>query len=93
MARQLLFSHRAAADLRAILDFIAREHPQAARRVVAAAIERAVAILADHPESGRQTDAPGVLVLSVPRRSFRVFYLSRPDAVTTLHVRHTSRRH
>lgn len=92
MAHQLLFSPRTAADLRAILDFIARERPQAARRVVAA-IERAVAILADHPESGRQTDAPGVLVLSVPRRSFRVFYLSRPDAVTTLHVRHTSRRH
>jgi plasmid stabilization system protein ParE len=92
VARQLLFSPRAAADLRAILDFIARERPPAARRVVAA-IERAVAILADHPESGRQTDAPGVLVLSVPRRSFRVFYLSRPDAVTTLHVRHTSRRH
>jgi plasmid stabilization system protein ParE len=92
VARQLLFSPRAAADLRAILDFIARERPPAARRVVAA-IERAVAILADHPESGRQTDASGVRVLTVPRLPFKVFCLSQPDAVTILHVRHTSRRH
>ena len=91
MAHRLRFSRRAEADLRSILQFIAEERPEAARRVVGA-IERAVWILVDHPQSGRPTDLPGVRVLTVPRLPFRVFYLLEPDSVTILHVRHTARR-
>lgn len=91
MARRLLFSRKASVDLRPILQFIAGERPEAARRVIGA-IERAVWILVDHPESGRATDRPGVRVLTVPRLPFRVLYLLERDAVTILHVRHTARR-
>ena len=78
-------------DLREIHDHIARDNPDAARRVVGE-IRREVAILATQPESGRHGRLPGSREFVIRKYPYIAAYSIQDDEVRFLLVVHTSRR-
>ena len=82
---------RALANLEAEAEFIARDNPAAAGRVVGA-IERAVGLLADHPALGRPGRVEGTRELVVPDTPYIVPYRVRGGAVQILRVFHGARK-
>jgi plasmid stabilization system protein ParE len=85
------FTLPAQADLQRIHDFIAKDDPVVASRVVVRLIEHARALGAI-PYEGRETEEPGARVIVVPRLRYFIFYLVAQDEVHITHIRHTSRR-
>ncbi len=85
------FTRPAQADLLAIHDFISRDDPSAASRLVTQLIERA-RLLGDNPQEGRETDEPNARVVVVPRLRYFIFYSIKQDEVHITHIRHTSRQ-
>src|SRR5215208_306467 len=71
-------------------DYIAKDNPAAARRVVRA-IEAAVRRLARFPHSGRPGHRAGTRELVVPRTPYIVPYRVGPRAVEILAVFHSAR--
>jgi toxin ParE1/3/4 len=83
--------NEALADLRGIKDYIARDNPAAARRVVKA-IRDGVGILKDHPGVGRPGRLAGTRELVIRPYPFIVAYRQAESALHILAVVHTSRR-
>ena len=82
---------QALADLREIHGYIARDNPEAARRVVGE-IRREVEILATQAESGRPGRLPGSREFVIQKYPYIVAYCVKGDEVQLLLVVHTSRR-
>lgn len=82
---------KALANLEAHAEYIARDNPAAARRVVAA-VERAVAHLADYPGLGRPGRVEGTRELVVPGTPYIVPYRVRGQTVEILRVFHAARK-
>lgn len=80
----------ALADLQGIRDYIARDNPAAAKRVVKA-IKDATDILKAHPELGRSGRIADTRELIVRRYPYIVAYRQVDSAVHVLAVVHTSR--
>jgi toxin ParE1/3/4 len=80
----------ALADLEAIGDYVARDNPGAARRLVAR-IAAAVEALGDHPHLGRLGRITGTRELVVVETPF-VPYRVRGDEIEILAVFHGARR-
>jgi len=78
-------------DLQGIHDYISKDSPAAASRVVTRLIDRCMD-LAHAPYQGRETDEPNVRVIVVPRFRYFIFYMIEGDEVQITHIRHTSRR-
>jgi toxin ParE1/3/4 len=87
------YSKRAIADLRNIAAYYARSGDLAVAESIAVHIQEVVARLAEFPQSGRAVaQRPGVRVVLLLRYRYRIFYRVIDDAVSILHIRHTSRR-
>jgi toxin ParE1/3/4 len=85
------YDARALKDIESIHDYIARDDPIAARRVVSR-IERAIQRLAVSPLSARRGHVPGTRILAVPRLPYVVIHRVRGDSVDIVAVLHTARR-
>ncbi|MFI5088676.1 MAG: type II toxin-antitoxin system RelE/ParE family toxin [Terriglobales bacterium] len=81
----------ALANLEAHAQYIARDNPAAARRVVAA-IERAVAQVADYPALGRPGRVEGTRELVVHGTPYIVPYRVLGQTVQILRVFHAARK-
>jgi toxin ParE1/3/4 len=79
------------ANVDAEVDYIARDNPAAADRVLTR-IEQAVAHLAEHPASGRAGRVPGTRELVVSGTPYIIPYRVRKDSVEILRVFHAARR-
>jgi Plasmid stabilization system protein len=79
-------------ELRAIRDYIAKDNPAAAQRVVSA-IEAEIELLACFPWNGRKTDEQDVLGRTLSRYPYIVFYRVETDVLIIVHVLHAARRH
>jgi plasmid stabilization system protein ParE len=82
---------QALANLEAHAQYIARDDPAAARRVVAA-IERAVARVAEYPGLGRLGRVEGTRELVVYGTPYIVPYRVRGQTVEILRVFHAARK-
>jgi toxin ParE1/3/4 len=78
-------------DLEAIGDYIARDNPHAAARVVARILDQAE-ILASHPHAGRAGRVPGTRELVVSDTRFILPYRVREETVELLAVFHAARQ-
>jgi addiction module RelE/StbE family toxin len=78
-------------DLQRIHDYISKDNPAAASRVVTRLADRCMD-LAHTPHQGRETDEPNARVIVVPRLRYFIFYTIEGDEVQITHIRHTSRR-
>jgi addiction module RelE/StbE family toxin len=82
---------RALANLEAEAEYIARENPAAAQRVVLA-IGEAVARLADYPAMGRAGRVEGTRELVVPHTPYIIPYRVREGRVEVLRIFHAARK-
>ena len=85
------FAQPALDDLQHIYDYISKDNPTAASRVVTRLIDRAMG-LERAPYQGRETNEPNTRVIVVPRFRYFIFYMIEGDEVRVTHIRHTSRR-
>jgi toxin ParE1/3/4 len=85
------FARPALDDLQRIHDYISKDNPGAASRVVTRLIDRAMA-LERAPYQGREVNEPNARVIVVPRFRYFIFYTIEGDEVNVTHIRHTSRR-
>ena len=81
----------ALANLNAEAEYIARDNPDAAARMVAT-IASAVEYLVDHPAMGRPGRVSGTRELVVPDTPYIVPYRVRRNAVEVLRVFHAARK-
>lgn len=81
------FSRATQADVQSFYDFIARENPIAAKRVVAS-IEHASRRLRDFPLSGRQSAVDGTRELIVRNLPYIAVYLVHESYVEIIAVFH-----
>jgi len=90
--RQILWSGPALHDLKQIRVWVARDSPDAARRL-ASKIRKGVENLADFPEAGRVVPEIGIKAYrEIIVRPYRVIYQVRDnDAVVILRVWHSHR--
>jgi len=88
---RLRWSIPALRDLEAIGDYIARDNPAAAARVVTTILDQA-GRLAEHPHMGRPGRVPETRELVVTNTPYIVPYRVRGDAVQILAVLHGARR-
>jgi addiction module RelE/StbE family toxin len=88
---RLRWTRPALRDLEAIGDYIARENPAAAARIVTAILDLADR-LAEFPDMGRPGRVPGTRELVVADTAFIAPYRVREAAVEILAVFHASRR-
>lgn len=88
---QVRWLRTALANLNAEADYIARDNPAAAYRVVVTIME-AVDHLAAHPAMGRVGRVPGTRELVVPDTPYVIPYRVRRDTVEILRVFHAARR-
>ena len=82
---------RAVANLDAEAEYISRDSPAAAQRVVAA-IEDAVELLARHPALGRPGRVEGTRELVIAGTPYVVPYRVHEDRVEVLRVFHAARK-
>jgi toxin ParE1/3/4 len=85
------FTRPALDDLDRIYDYISKDNPAAASRVVTRLIDRAMD-LAQAPSQGREVDEPNARVIVVPRFRYFIFYTIEGDEIHITHIRHTSRQ-
>ena len=78
-------------DMQAIKDYVAEEHPDAARRVIAG-IRSETGILNNQPNIGRIGRISGTRELVISQYPYIVAYREQGDEVHILAVVHTSRR-
>ncbi len=84
------YTPRARTDLARIHDWLSERSIQAAPAVIAA-IRDTARLIGDYPGIGRPTDIEGVKLLPVVRYPYLVYYMTEPDEVVIVHVRHGSR--
>ena len=88
---RVLYRERALADLDDISRYLSERSPTGARNVLKA-IQAAIDLVANHPETGRRTSDPSLRVQIVGRHRYQIFYSIEPSGIEILHVRHGSRR-
>jgi addiction module RelE/StbE family toxin len=88
--RRVAWLRAALDDLHGIHDYVARDNPAAARRVVGA-VREATEVLRAHPGFGRRGRIEGTRELVVGRYPYIVAYRETPLAVEILAVVHSSR--
>lgn len=81
----------ALANLDAEADYISRDSPAAAERLVAA-IEDGLELLARHPAMGRPGRVEGTRELVIPGTPYIIPYRVRADRVEVLRVFHAARK-
>lgn len=84
---RLEWARDADSDLDSIEEYIARDNPKAAFRVLAE-IVRHVETLTEHPGLGRPGRVDGTRELAIAGLPYVVAYLHRGDTVTVLRVLH-----
>lgn len=82
----------AAADLEALLAYIAERNPAAADNV-RDQIWTAVTYLSEFPQTGHPTDEPSIFIKPLSRMPYLIFYTVVGDELHVLRVRHGARRH
>jgi toxin ParE1/3/4 len=88
----LRFTPRARDDLREIMDYIAKESPPGADRVVRAIFD-ACTLVAARPHLGiRNAKAPELRSRLVTRYPYRIHYFVENGDVWIVHIRHSARR-
>jgi toxin ParE1/3/4 len=88
----VLWSPRAQANLRSILTYIAKDDPEAARKLVAQIIQSVEGTLADSPKAGRPGRVEGTREWIAHKRYIVVYRVSSAGQVQVATVRHTSTR-
>ncbi len=86
------WGNEAAADLEALLAYIAERNLAAADQV-REQIWSAVAYLSEYPQTGHPADEPGVFIKPLIRIPYLIFYTVVGDELHVLRVRHGARRH
>jgi toxin ParE1/3/4 len=87
---KLRFTKRAVRQIGNIIDTIAQESPEGARRV-RERMQSITTLLIEHPHIGQQTDVAGVRRMLVSPYPYLVFYRVTEDAVIVQGVRHAAR--
>jgi plasmid stabilization system protein ParE len=87
---RLRYTPPALADLVFILDYVAEQSPQGARRVQAR-IQTAIALLQTHPRIGSRTDDPTIRRLLTTPYPYLIFYEVAADEIIVHAVRHAAR--
>lgn len=83
------WSEHARNQVAEIFDYIARDRPNAAMRILESFLER-TELLADFPEQGSEWPGAGRPDLrSIVHENHRIVYRVSPDEVAVLSVRHT----
>ena len=88
---KLRYTLPALADLNAILDYIAAQSPQGARRVQAR-IRTLTELLLVHPHIGRRTSDPAIRRMTATPYPYLVFYEAIESEIIIHAVRHAARR-
>jgi toxin ParE1/3/4 len=81
----------ALADLAEAADFISKDNPEAARKMVRR-IWEAANLLAEHPDAGRAGRVPGTRELIVGGTHFILPYRVKDNTVQILRVLHSARK-
>lgn len=87
---RLRFTAPALADLASILDYLAEQSPQGARRVQAR-IRTMIGLLPDHPQIGVRTNDPTIRRLVTSPYPYLVFYEIGASEIIIHAVRHAAR--
>jgi toxin ParE1/3/4 len=87
------YSRRALAQLDGIFEYVARDDPAAAKRLIQR-IEQLIQLLGRFPLMGRTTNRQNVRIFGVPGYPYLVFYRIFPESneIRVLRVRHAARR-
>lgn len=85
--KRLSYSQLALDDLKSILDFIARDKPEAAVSFVDSLIERC-RFLAEHPELGMQREDLAPALRLVTHRGYGIYYRNLTEDVMIERVLH-----
>ncbi|MBN4063644.1 type II toxin-antitoxin system RelE/ParE family toxin [Cardiobacterium sp. AH-315-I02] len=90
---QIKWLRKALQNINDEAEYIARDDPQAAQRVVQR-IQQTVSLLSNNPSLGHLGRLPGTRELIIPRTRYVVPYRVRPrlQRIEILRVFHTSRR-
>jgi toxin ParE1/3/4 len=88
--RRFLFSSEALHDLEEIGEYISRDNPEAAARVILDIGDKA-AILAEHPGIGRNREEVRPNLRSFPCGNYILFYYPTMDGVEIARVLHGAR--
>jgi toxin ParE1/3/4 len=87
---KLRYTLPALADLSTILDYIAAQSPQGARRVQAR-IQALTDLLLLHPQIGRRTNDPAIRRMTTTPYPYLVFYEAAETEIIIHAVRHAAR--
>jgi len=87
---KLRYTLPALADLSAILDYIAADSPQGARRVQAR-IQTLTDLLFRHPHIGRRTNDPVIRRMTTTPYPYLIFYEATDTEIIIHAVRHAAR--
>jgi len=86
----LRYTLPALADLVQVLDYIAAQSPQSARRVQAR-IQAIIELLASHPFIGRRTNDPAIRRLPATPYPYLIFYEATETEIVIHAIRHAAR--
>lgn len=87
----VLFRAQALDDLNSIADFIGKENPSAASRVIQRIQSTIFGTLAYFPHAGRLDKDTGVREFAVPRLPYLIIFAPLPEALDVIAAFHTSR--
>jgi addiction module RelE/StbE family toxin len=87
---KLVFTRQAIRQLNTIIDYIAQESPQGARRV-RDRLHAITSLLVEQPRMGQPTDLEGVRRILVSPYPYLIFYRVTEDAVIIMRIRHAAR--
>jgi addiction module RelE/StbE family toxin len=87
---KLVFTRQGIRQLDAIIDYIAQESPQGARRV-RDRLHAITSLLVEQPRMGQPTDLEGVRRILVSPYPYLIFYRVTEDAVIIMRIRHAAR--
>ena len=87
---RLRYTLPALADLDAILDYIAAQSPQGARRVQER-IQAILDLLLIHPHMGVRTDEPTIRRVTTPPYPYLIFYEPVDSEIIVHAIRHAAR--
>lgn len=88
---KIRFTPQARAELDEVLTHLVERSPRGAGRVQAR-IQATVALLADHPKSGRRTSNPRLRRILAAPYPYLIYYEVLGDEVVIIGLRHAARR-
>lgn len=90
MPRRIELSRAALADFYALYDYIARDNPPAAAKVLRA-LDRSIQLLADQPKLGKVYRHRRLRLRLLTHDDYLVFYRERPGVIEIVRVIHGRR--